>query len=163
MGRLPLGFDCLEHGYANSQAGPSGGSRLERLLCHEKLSVRFLMLFSLGAIVFILAWVLSYYLLPEGLLHGTDSFSIPIPGRMKPSLAVFRRAGPYETTAYILVAAATYCLSLYRGQRLFPSQSEPILPRPEFCPAHADCIGMCLPVIVRIAADAWEAQGIVAW
>jgi hypothetical protein len=200
---------------------------LERLLCHEKLSVRFLMLFLLGTIVFMLAWILSYYLLPEGVLRGrtgsavlagdsaartfvaewarimavnlavgslivlanrilrfrgfplgylipliwlvqygvllgTNSFSIPLPGRMQPSLAVFRRAGPYEMTAYILAAAATYSLSLYRGERLFPPQSEPILPKPEFSLTRADYIGMCLAVLVLIAADAWEAQMIVS-
>ena len=39
---------------------------------------------------------------------GTNSFSIPMAEPMSPTLAVLGRGGPYEMTAYILVAVATY-------------------------------------------------------
>ena len=39
---------------------------------------------------------------------GTNSFSIPMAEPMAPTLAVFGRSGPYEMTAFILVAVATY-------------------------------------------------------
>ncbi|MBC2699882.1 MAG: hypothetical protein HF976_00425 [ANME-2 cluster archaeon] len=39
---------------------------------------------------------------------GTNSFSIPMAEPMAPTLAVFSRAGPFEMTAFILVAVATY-------------------------------------------------------
>ena len=54
------------------------------------------------------------YITPLGLITfyavflGTNSFSIPMAERMAPTLAVFERGGPYEMTAFILVAVATY-------------------------------------------------------
>ena len=39
---------------------------------------------------------------------GTNSFSIPMAEPMAPTLAVFRRCGPYEMTVFILVAVAIY-------------------------------------------------------
>lgn len=40
------------------------------MLLHHKLHVRFLSLFSLAAVLFLIIWTLSYYLLPEGILRG---------------------------------------------------------------------------------------------
>ena len=54
------------------------------------------------------------YVTPLGLIAlyavflGTNSFSIPLAEPMAPSLAVFGRVGPYEMTAFILMAVATY-------------------------------------------------------
>ena len=54
------------------------------------------------------------YVTPLGLITlyavflGTNSFSIPMPEPMAPSLSIFGRGGPYEMTAFILVAVATY-------------------------------------------------------
>ncbi|MEA3294261.1 MAG: hypothetical protein U9P81_04690 [Euryarchaeota archaeon] len=54
------------------------------------------------------------YITPLGLIAlyavflGTNSFSMPMPEPMAPSLAIFGRGGPYEMIAYILVAVATY-------------------------------------------------------
>ena len=39
---------------------------------------------------------------------GTNSFSIPMAEPMAPTLAVLGRSGPYEMTAFILMAVATY-------------------------------------------------------
>jgi hypothetical protein len=39
---------------------------------------------------------------------GTNSFSIPMAERMAPTLAVLLRGGPYEMTAFILMAVTTY-------------------------------------------------------
>ncbi len=151
---------------------------MKRVLCHERLYVRFLALFGLGVILFTLTWTLSYLFLPEGVLRGrtgsamlagddaagsfiaewlrivalnlaagslivvanriyrfkgfplgyliplawltiyaiclgTNSFSIPLPERMAPSLAVLGRTGLYEIAAFTLVAAATYSINLY--------------------------------------------------
>ncbi|WP_324669346.1 hypothetical protein [Geochorda subterranea] len=42
-----------------------------------------------------------------GLLLGTDSFSLPLlGGKMPPTLSVLMRSGPYELSAYALLAAA---------------------------------------------------------
>ena len=43
---------------------------LQKLLCHQKLYLRFLALFGLGAILFLVVWTTSYHLLPEGVLRG---------------------------------------------------------------------------------------------
>ena len=54
------------------------------------------------------------YVTPLGLITmyavflGTNSFSIPMAEPMAPTLAVLGRGGPYEMTAFILVAVATY-------------------------------------------------------
>ena len=54
------------------------------------------------------------YITPLGLIAlyavflGTNSFSMPMPEPMAPSLAIFGRGGPYEMIAYMLVAVATY-------------------------------------------------------
>jgi len=54
------------------------------------------------------------YVTPLGLIAmyavflGTNSFSIPMAESMAPTLAVLGRGGPYEMTAFILVAVATY-------------------------------------------------------
>jgi hypothetical protein len=50
-----------------------------------------------------LAWCIYY-----GLLLGTNSFGIAMPERIAPSLVIFERAGPFELTAYLLSAAASY-------------------------------------------------------
>ena len=49
---------------------------MKRLLCHKRLYVRFLALFGLGVVLFTLAWTLSYYFLPEGVLRGCTGSAI---------------------------------------------------------------------------------------
>jgi hypothetical protein len=51
-------------------------------------------------------WTVFY-----ALLLGTNSFAIPMPEPMAPSLEVLGRAGPYELVAFLFAAAATYPLS----------------------------------------------------
>jgi hypothetical protein len=51
-------------------------------------------------------WIVLY-----ALILGTNSFSMPLPEPMPPSLAVLGRAGPYEMMAYLFAAAASYPLS----------------------------------------------------
>ncbi len=52
--------------------------------------------------VVVMGWAGLY-----GLLLGTDSFSLPLAGgATAPSLAVLTRSGPYELSAYALLAAA---------------------------------------------------------
>jgi len=144
-----------------------------KFLFNDRIIVRFLSLFVIGAILFTVVWHLSYHFLPEGILQGktgsaiivdsdvaptmleewgtivmwnlgallliilvnliryldrfplgyitplgmitlyavflgTNSFSIPMAEPMAPTSAVLLRGGPYEMTAFILVAVATY-------------------------------------------------------
>ncbi len=65
-----------------------------------------------------------------GLFLGTNSFAIPMPARMAPSLAVFERSGPYEMFALIMLAAASYGWSHFEIKRLFRTNPERITPSP---------------------------------
>ncbi len=199
---------------------------MKGLLCHEAWYIRFLALLGLSTALFVLAWTVAYYLLPEGVLRGhsgaaalageeaaasfvleflpivainllpmgiviyanrlllvggyplgylppllwalnyavtlgTNSFSIPLPEPMAPSLAVLGRAGPYEITAYILMATATYGISANRFKRLIPPDSEPIQPKPKFA-ERVNWFGFALAVALLIAANAYEAYMIVS-
>jgi len=199
---------------------------MKRLLCHERLYVRFLALLGLGVVLFTLAWTLSYLFLPEGVLRGrtgsamlvgdeaagsflaewlriaamnlmagslivlanriyrykgfplgyiiplawltlyatflgTNSFSIQLPERMAPSLAVFGRTGLYEMAAFTLVAVATYSINLYKVTRLIPPTYEPVTPKPKFSLILEQWVGLGLAIAVLLAANAWEAYMIV--
>ena len=200
---------------------------MKKLLCHERLYVRFLALFGLGFGLFTLVWTLSYLFLPEGVLRGrtgsamlvgdeaagsflaewlrivainlfsgslivlsnriyrykgyplgyliplvflsmyavclgTNSFSIPLPERMAPSLAVFGRTGLYEIAALTLAAVATYSINLYEVTRFIPPTYEPVTPRPKFLLALEGWIGLGLAIVILIAANAREAYMIMA-
>jgi len=43
---------------------------MKNLFLHKRLHVRFLALYATASPLFVLAWILSYYLLPEGVLRG---------------------------------------------------------------------------------------------
>jgi hypothetical protein len=43
---------------------------MKRPLLHSKLPVRFLSLYVLSTAIFLMAWTMSYYTLPEGILRG---------------------------------------------------------------------------------------------
>ena len=200
---------------------------MKRLLCHERLYVRFLALFGLGAVLFTLTWTLSYYFLPEGVLRGrtgsailagdeaagsfsaewlrivalnlmagslivlanriyrykgyplgyiiplawltvyavflgTNSFSIPLPERMAPSLAVLGRSGLYEMAAFMLVAVATYSINLYEVTRLIPADYVPVTPKPRFSLTLEQWVGLGLAIVVLLAATAREAYMIMS-
>ena len=81
-----------------------------------------IVMYNLGALlVIVLVNFIRYrdrfplgYITPLGLITmyavflGTNSFSIPMAEPMAPTLAVLLRGGPYEMTAFILMAVATY-------------------------------------------------------
>ena len=81
-----------------------------------------IVMYNLGALLLVvLVNLIRYldrfplgYITPLGLITmyavflGTNSFSIPMAEPMAPTLAVLGRGGPYEMTAFILVAVATY-------------------------------------------------------
>ncbi len=200
---------------------------MKSLLIHERLHVRFMALFGIGAGLFLLTWTLSYWVLPEEILRGrtgsallagddaarsflaewlriialnliavslivlanrifryrglplgyiiplawftlyaiclgTNSFSIPMPERMAPSLAVFGRTGPSEMAAFALVASATYSINLYEVTRFIPPASTPILPRPTLTLTTEQWFGLGLGIAILVAANAREAYMILA-
>lgn len=199
---------------------------MKGLLIHEKLFVRFLALFGIGAVLFTLMWTLSYFFLPEGILRGrtgsailagdeaagsfiaewlriaamnlmagslvvlanriyrykgfplgyivplawlsmyaiclgTNSFSIPLPERMAPSLDVFGRSGLYEMAAFTLLAVATYSINLYEVTQFIPPTYETVIPKPKFSLTLEGWIGFGLAIAVLLAANAREAYMIM--
>jgi len=111
--------------------------------------------FPLGYLI-PLVWLTLY-----AVCLGTNSFSIPLPERMAPSLAVFGRAGPYEMAAMTLVAAATYSINLYEVTRFIPPTYEPITPTPKLALTIEQWVGLGLAIAVLLAANAWEAHMIM--
>lgn len=154
---------------------------MKRFLCHEKVIIRFISLYLSALVLFYLAWIISYYFLPEfimknffvsakmaketisssffqelhhifilnilggiiiigsnyilrvndipmgypipilwiifyAILLGTNSFSFSLEQSMRPSLEVFQRSGLYEIMSYILLAAATYPISVNKTE-----------------------------------------------
>jgi hypothetical protein len=114
---------------AGATVAPSFWAEWGRLLAVNLLMSMLIVVFSsllrlhgypLGYLI-PLVWFLTY-----GLSLGTNSFSIPLPQRMAPSLAVLGRSGLYELAAYTLVAAATAGLPRFELRRLFVTVPEPV-------------------------------------
>ena len=59
-----------------------------------------------------------------GLFIGTNSFLIPYPERLAPTLAILERSGPYEMTALVMIAAATATWPRYAVRRIFRTEPE---------------------------------------
>lgn len=72
-----------------------------------------------------------YNIAGYGLFIGTNSFAIPMPFRMAPSLAIFERSGPYEMLALIVLAAASYGWSHFEIKHLFRTNPERVIPGPK--------------------------------
>lgn len=116
-----LSYHLLPEGLLRGKTGAAiiTGSDVAPSVLEEWGSI---VLYNLGALFLIVLLNLIRYMdsfplgYPTPLLNtvlyavflGTNSFSIPMAGPMAPSLAVLGRGGPYEMTAYILVAVATY-------------------------------------------------------
>jgi len=102
------------------------------------------------------------YVTPLGLIAlyatclGTNSFSIPMAERMAPTLAVLLRGGPYEMTAFILVAVATYNQSRFA----LTNNSYRISPVPRM--SLEQWIGIGLAIALILLAGWREATMIVA-
>ncbi len=103
-----------------------------------------------------LAWLTVY-----AVCLGTNSFSIPLPERMAPSLAVFGRTGLYEMAAFTLVAVATCSINLYKVTRFIPPTYEPVTPKPKFSLTLEQWVGLGLAIAVLLAANAREAHMIM--
>jgi hypothetical protein len=94
------------------------------------------------------------------IILGTNSFSIPLPARMGPSLTVFKRSGLYEIAAYALLATATSRIATSKARNLFTRRSEPVEPKPNFW-RETNLSGVVISLLILAAANAWEAYMIV--
>ena len=196
-----------------------------KFLFNDRIIVRFISLFAIGAILFTVVWYLSYYFLPEGILQGktgsaiivdsdvaptmleewgtivmwnlgilflvfivnliryldrfplgyitpigmitlyaiflgTNSFSIPMAERMAPTLAVLLRGGPYEMTAFILMAVATYNQSRFAlTQDMHSLKDIPrISPVPRMSLEQWGGIGLAIALIILAG---WREAGMI--
>lgn len=96
-----------------------------------------------------LAWCVLY-----GLLLGTNSFVLPMPERMAPSLAVFQRAGPLELAAYLLAAASAYS----PARRTLTGFKDALSRRLD----RSQWLGFALAFLLLALAAVWEANMILA-
>jgi hypothetical protein len=96
-----------------------------------------------------LAWCVLY-----GLLLGTNSFVIPMPERLAPTLEVFQRAGPLELAAYLLVATSAYSPS----RRTLTGVKAALSRRLD----RSQWLGFALAILLLALAAAWEANMILA-
>ena len=99
-----------------------------------------------------------------GVVTGTNSFSMAtVVGKIAPSLEMVTHPGFYEIFAYVLAAAATY--EITRWQFVTVGGKESIV---KFQPTHGGWrsrelwIGLVVAVGILLAANAWEAQLILA-
>ena len=94
---------------------------------------------------------------------GTNSFAMPLPdGPLVPTLAVLGRSGPYEIAAFALAAASTQPLALWRLSGRWPKQvMEAIPPKARIRLSGERLVGFAAAALVLLAANAWEAYGIV--
>ena len=100
------------------------------------------------------------YITPLGLITmyavflGTNSFSIPMVERMAPTLAVLGRGGPYEMTAFIFVAVATYNQSRFA----LTNNSHRISPVPRLSLEQWIGIGLAIALIILAG---WREAGMI--
>lgn len=81
---------------------------MNRFLCNDRLLPRFLSLMGFSAILLLLAWTVSYALLPEGILRGrTPAGVIPSGDEAAGSfLAAFTPIAIYNLVAVVFIVAA---------------------------------------------------------
>ncbi|HSK66397.1 MAG TPA: hypothetical protein VK888_05675 [Anaerolineales bacterium] len=93
VGLLLRKHPVLPHGSPVSrlpvQSRPEGRSRLMSYLSHSNPIVRFGSLLGLGASLFLLAWCIGYFLLPEGIFHGGADVDMLRKQLAAPSVSVF--------------------------------------------------------------------------
>lgn len=97
-----------------------------------------------------------FNILGYGLFLGTNSFAIPMPVRMAPSLAIFERSGPYEMLALSVLAAASYGWSFFKVERLFRTNPERVIPAPKF--TIVEIAAFLLGLLILAAANWREAE-----
>ena len=97
-----------------------------------------------------------------GIFLGTDSFAISHGGRLFPSLMLVTGAGFYEITAYVLVAAATERLTLWKQTGWLGGSLQRIKKTQEIKFARSELFVLVFGVLLLLAAAVIEAGGIVS-
>ena len=96
-----------------------------------------------------------------GILLGTDSFSIPLGGKVPPTIAIFEGSGLYEITAYVLACAATFSITKWRLVGKWPRQTvERVAVSQTSSVLRERNVGLLVSIVLLAAACAWEAYRI---
>ena len=95
---------------------------------------------------------------------GTNSFTIPMPVRMPPSLGAFGSSGVYEIMSYVLVVAATSSIGRWRIKRWWAvrGSTERVTASKDGLTLIQRNVGVALAIVLLAAACAWEALQIAA-
>lgn len=101
-----------------------------------------------------------YNIAGYGLFIGTNSFAIPMPFRMAPSLAIFERSGPYEMLALIVLAAASFGWSFFEIKHLFRTNPERVIPGPKI--SGYEIAAFFLGIVIMAAANWREASMVMS-
>lgn len=90
---------------------------------------------------------------------GTNSFTIPMPVRMPPSIRIFSSSGAYEIMAYVLAVTATTSIGRWRIKRWWALRgtTERVRPPKDRATIIQRNVGVLLALAVLAAACAWEA------
>lgn len=90
---------------------------------------------------------------------GTNSFTIPMPVRMPPSIRIFGSSGAYEIMAYVLAVAATNSIGRWRIKRwwAFHGTTQRVRPPRGRATVIQRYAGGLVAFAVLAAACAWEA------
>lgn len=85
---------------------------MNNLLCHEKLSVRFLTLFGISTILFLIAWAFSYAFLPEAVLRGRTGSVIVGDEAASSFIGEFLRIAAFNLFAMGTIVASNWILKV---------------------------------------------------
>lgn len=85
---------------------------MNNLLCHKKLSVRFLTLFGICIILFLITWFLSYAFLPDAILRGRTGSAIIGDEAASSFPAEFLRIAAYNLFILGMIIAANWILKV---------------------------------------------------
>ena len=98
--------------------------------------------------------LVPYHWIIYGTLLGTNSFAFPSPSRLVPTFTtLFRGVGVYEITAYTLIVAATYGLTVYTRKEKFNFRINGLL--------KADKIILIFSLVLLVVSNFFEAWQIV--
>ncbi len=107
--------------------------------------------------VVVMVWAGLY-----GLLLGTDSFSFPLPGgATAPSLSVLARSGPYELSAFALLAAALRGIARYRIIGRWWSLRQPMEPVEPQGLSRQEWLAVALALLLLAGSNLVEADRVV--
>lgn len=85
---------------------------MNNLLCHKKLSVRFLTLFGFSIIIFLIAWTFSYTFLPNAVLRGRTGSVIAGDEAASSFLVEFLRIAAFNLFAMGMIVVSNWILKI---------------------------------------------------